>query len=53
MIRVKTGEKRMLGLGEKTKLVESGEQLVDQTFSAMLNDYRTAHKRFLELLETA
>jgi hypothetical protein len=51
MVRVGTGEKRLLGLGEKTKLVDSGEYAADAVFIKMIDDYRSAYARFLELLK--
>jgi hypothetical protein len=52
MVRVETGEKRLLGLVEKTKMVDSGEYAVDAVFNKMIDDYRRAHTRFLGLLES-
>src|SRR4051812_4311581 len=51
MVRVDTGEKRLFGLVEKTKLVDSGEYAADAVFIKMVDDYRSAYARFLGLLE--
>lgn len=48
--RVGTGERYFFKLFEKTKEVDTGEFLVDSVFVQMINDYREAHARFLELL---
>jgi hypothetical protein len=53
MVRVQTGEKRLFGLVEKTKLVDSGEYAVDAVFIKMIDDYRNAYARFLELLASS
>lgn len=52
MVRVETGEKRLFGLVEKTKLVDSGKYTVDAVFIKMIDDYQSAYARFLELLES-
>ena len=52
MVRVKTGEKRLFGLVEKTKLVDSGEFAADAVFIEMIDDYHSAYARFLELLKS-
>ena len=50
MVRVQTGEKRLFGLVDKKELVDSGERTVDAVFIKMVDDYRSAYARFLELL---
>lgn len=52
MVRVDTGEKRLFGLVEKTKLVDSGEYAADAVFIKMIDDYHSAYARFLELLKS-
>ena len=52
MVRVETGEKRLFGLVEKTKLVDSGEHAVDAVFIRMIDDYHSAYAKFLALLES-
>jgi hypothetical protein len=52
MVRVGTGERRLFGLVDKTKIVDSGEYAVDAVFNRMIDDYRRAYARFLELLES-
>ena len=51
MVKVGTGEKHLLGLREKKKLVDSGTYEVDPIFRQMIDDYYGAYARFLELLE--
>jgi hypothetical protein len=48
-IRVPTGEKHFFGLLGKTESIESGYE-VDEVFKQMIEDYRKAYSRFLELL---
>lgn len=50
MVRVGTGEKRFLGLFERTRQAESGDYEVDDVFNKMIEDYCSAYSRFLELL---
>jgi hypothetical protein len=52
MVRVSTGEKRLFGLVDRKELVDSGERAVDAVFIQMIDDYRTAYARFLELLSS-
>ncbi len=52
MVRVETGEKRLFGLVEKTRMVDSGEFAVDAVFNQMIDDYERAYARLLELLES-
>lgn len=51
-MRVKTGEKAIFGLIEKTKLVESDQYSVDNPFLHMILDYYKAYERFLSLLSS-
>jgi hypothetical protein len=50
MVKVGTGEKYFFGLREKTELAEAG-YAVNSEFEEMIEDYRAAYSRFLELLE--
>jgi hypothetical protein len=50
MVEVGTGEKYFFGLRERTESVEAG-YAVNRVFEEMIEDYRTAYSRFLELLE--
>jgi hypothetical protein len=50
MVKVGTGEKYFFGLRERAELVEDG-YAVDSVFREMIEDYRTAYARFLELLD--
>ena len=50
--RVRTGEKRLLGLVNKTERVEQGNQ-VDEIFHNMVIDYRRAFEHFMRLLDSS
>lgn len=53
MVRVGTGQKHLFGLHEKKEWVESGAYEVDAIFVQMIEDYRGAYARFLDLLAGA
>lgn len=47
-VKVNTGEKNFLGLNKK-KYIDSG-YVIDEIFIKMIDDYKKAYTRFLELL---
>jgi hypothetical protein len=50
MVEVGTGEKYLFGLFERKESVEAGYE-VNSVFEEMIEDYRNAYTRFLELLD--
>lgn len=48
--KVPTGEKRLFGMMDKKKWVETDEFQVDAVFNKMIDDYDAAHARFVHLL---
>lgn len=51
MVKVGTGEKYFRIGPEKKRWEVTGEFQVDSTFRSMINDYRAAYDRFMQLLE--